>query len=593
MATELTASKLPLKTPGEGEEYVGALEPGVWRFAIYVNDTAAIGPPELSKILVSELSAYIDFQITELAPVAITQQPVAVAAAVGTQATLSVVASGDLLSYQWLKDGTSVAGATGLSLVLNNVQVAQAGSYSVRVTNALGSVTSAAAVLRVASTGVAITAQPATQTVLAGGTATMSVTATGDALAYQWTKDGVAVAGATGASLTITNVQPAQTGRYAVTVSNALGTSISAVAELRIATVRPAITGQPAGIARFAGETATLSIGASGDFLVYQWSKDGVPIVGATNAALELGAFQPAMAGRYSVTVGNPLGTLTSETVLVEVGARLLSLSSRVGVETGGNLLICGLSLRGTANRRVLIRAAGPRLAEFGVSGALADPVMIVYDGDGKQIATNDDWSSGSEGATAELAAAFQSVGAFPFKAGDKDAALLMTLRPGGYSIHVRGAGDTTGVALMEVYDTEGVSSENTLVNLSTRAMVGTGGAILIQGITVQGGPKRLLVRAVGPRLGDLGVPGFLPDPVVKILNAAQQVVAENNNWSAGSAAATQALVAASTANGAFPLVAGSADAALIVTLPEGGYSIQVSGAAEGTGVALVEVYSL
>ena len=439
---------------------------------------------------------------------------------------------------------------------------------------------------------IVITRQPTSVNAAVGSGAVLSVGATGDFPTYQWSKNGVVIPGATQADLVFNTAQPTDAGRYTVTVSNPLGNIVSAGADLRVATIKPGIASPPAALSRFAGEPATLSVVATGDGLAFQWNKDGLPIAGATSSTLTLGAFQPAMAGVYTVTVSNGLGSVSSAGATLAVGARLLNLSSRVGVETGGNILIGGFVLGGSKPRKILLRAAGPRLADFGVGDALADPRMTVFDRAGVQIANNDDWSSVGSAGTQQLMDAFQAVGAFPFTTGGKDSALSLTLAPGSYTVHVRGEGETRGVALMEVYDTEAASSESTLINLSTRALVGTGGSILIQGISVQGAAKRLLVRAVGPRLGDFGVPGFLANPVIKIVNSAGVEVAKNDDWGAASATAVQAVADAAAATGAFPLLAGSKDAALVVTLPEGGYSVQVSGVDGATGVALVEVYA-
>jgi hypothetical protein len=144
-------------------------------------------------------------------------------------------------------------------------------------------------------------------------------------------------------------------------------------------------------------------------------------------------------------------------------------------------------------------------------------------------------------------------------------------------------------VGIVEVYDADG--SASSLVNLSCRARVGTGADVLIAGFVISGSEsKRVLIRGVGPTLSTLGVPGTLADPQLHVIRqgapAATATVASNDNWDA-------ALASTFSGIGAFGLTAGSRDAALVVTLPPGSYTAQVSGVGNTTGVAIVEVYEL
>ena len=123
--------------------------------------------------------------------------------------------------------------------------------------------------------------------------------------------------------------------------------------------------------------------------------------------------------------------------------------STRARVRTGEGLLIGGFVVRGPAYKRMLIRAIGPTLRTFGVGDVLLDPVLRIFSGQ-NVIASNDDWSS-SNGSV--VAAASASVGAFALPAGSKDAALLVTLPPGPYTVEVSGKGNTEGVALLEIYE--------------------------------------------------------------------------------------------------------------------------------------------
>ncbi|MFM8337992.1 MAG: DUF1800 family protein [Opitutaceae bacterium] len=265
---------------------------------------------------------------------------------------------------------------------------------------------------------------------------------------------------------------------------------------------------------------------------------------------------------------------------------RLVNLSTRAQVGTGSNVMITGFVVQDGAPKRILIRAVGARLATapFNITGALADPLLQVYNGDGVLVLANDNWS------TDDLAT-MNSVGAFALTSGSRDAALVATLSPGAYTAQVSGVGNTSGVAILEVYDVTGSAR---LMNLSTRALVGSGNTTFFSGLSVApgGGARRVLVRAAGPSLGALGVGGALSDPAIAILDKDGRQIANgaNDNWeSAGAAALREAFAQA----GAFPFAAGSRDAALVVDLPPGNYTIQANGVGGASGAALVEVYDL
>jgi len=265
--------------------------------------------------------------------------------------------------------------------------------------------------------------------------------------------------------------------------------------------------------------------------------------------------------------------------------SRLSNVSVRTTVG-GADTLITGFTIGPGPNKQVLVRAVGPTLGLFGVGDALADPKLELFSGDTK-IAENDNFNAAD-------ASTFASVGAFALGVGAKDAAIVTTLAPGSYTAQITGLGGS-GVALVEVYEVTGGTTR--LVNLSTRAHVGTGSNILIPGITIApgSGTRRLLLRAVGPTLGTFGVPGTIADPKLELFTGTSKV-AENDNWGTpvGLGAADDAtLTAAFTANGAFALTPDSRDAALLLNLGAGSYTLQVSGVNNATGAALVEVYDL
>ncbi len=269
-----------------------------------------------------------------------------------------------------------------------------------------------------------------------------------------------------------------------------------------------------------------------------------------------------------------------------EYDQRLANLSTRAQVGTGSNLMITGFVVQEGAPKRVLIRAVGARLAQapFNIAGVLTDPQLQLFNSAGVLVLANDNW------ATTDTAT-MNSVGAFALTNGSRDAALVATLSPGAYTAQVSGVNNTSGVAILEIYD---VSGSARLMNLSTRAVVGSGANGLFSGLSVApgGGARRVLVRAIGPALAAFGVAGTLADPALAIVDSAGRQIAggANDNWDTTGA---PALTAAFAQAGAFPLAAGSRDAALVLDVQPGNYTIQVTGVGGATGAALVEVYDL
>jgi hypothetical protein len=191
------------------------------------------------------------------------------------------------------------------------------------------------------------------------------------------------------------------------------------------------------------------------------------------------------------------------------------------------------------------------------------------------------------------LSNAFASVGAFPLAASSKDAAVQVSLpvNQGGYSVRISPGGTaTTGVALAEVYDADDDRSPVRVTNVSALGYVGTDENVLTPGFVIRGNvPKLVLIRAVGPGLAAFNVGGLLTDPQLSVYAAGVDApAASNNDWGG-----TAALKAAFAAAGAFSLTDNSKDAAVLMSLPPGGYSVQVSGVGSTTGQALVEIYDL
>ncbi|HEY5550995.1 MAG TPA: hypothetical protein VIK52_03850, partial [Opitutaceae bacterium] len=267
------------------------------------------------------------------------------------------------------------------------------------------------------------------------------------------------------------------------------------------------------------------------------------------------------------------------------------------GMLRAGDLLIPGFVLRGSGAKSLLVRAAGPALAAYSISNPQSDPRLALVPLGGSPQVENDDWSAGSEAGTEAIRAAAVATGAFPFSTGSKDAAVLATLPAingvQGWTVVASSAdAATAGIALAEVYEVGGGPVR--LVNVSTRGFCGTGDQVLIPGFVIVGGPKRLLLRAVGPGIAaaPVNVPGAMPDPDLRVIPLGRSfTVAANDNW--GDGGQTTALQTVFAQAGAFALAPNSLDAALVVRLPPGGYTVIVSGADADTGVVLVEVYDL
>ncbi|MEI8090538.1 MAG: hypothetical protein WCG63_13205, partial [Opitutaceae bacterium] len=226
----------------------------------------------------------------------------------------------------------------------------------------------------------------------------------------------------------------------------------------------------------------------------------------------------------------------------------------------------------------------------FGLTSVLPNPSIKIYQGS-NLIAQNDDWSK-------DDAAEISRLGAFAFTVGSKDAALVATLAPGGYTAQIAdpsgsssSSGTGTGVALAEIYDASinPNADYQRLVNISSRGKVTPDDGVLIGGFIVTGNsPKTLLIRGIGPALTSFGIAGALVDPSLTIYQDSK-VIATNEGW-----ASSAAIAAAAIQTGAFTLPSGSKDAAVLLTLNPGAYTAQIKSAKNASsGVALIEIYEV
>ncbi len=413
------------------------------------------------------------------------------------------VAAGDFHSLALKSDGTVVAWGSatgGKTTVPSGLPRAHTLAAS-----AQGS-------FAVVGAGLYLTQAPANATVAAGGTAVLRAeAAAAGAVTYQWRKDGVAVPGATAATLTLAAATAANAGRYTVVVTGAgrtiesspavvtvtavaAGPEVSRIANLSIRTNAGtgaqtlivgfvvgggATTGSKPLVIRGIGPTLA-AFGVTGALVdprmeVYagtvrvaendNWSSSDAGIFASVGAfALTIGSRDAAIynptvaAGGYSAQISGNAGATgvtlaeiydaTPSAAFTATTPRLVNVSARTVSGSGAETLIAGFAIAGPTPKTVLIRAIGPTLSAFGVTDVLADPKLELFNSSAVKVQENDNW-----GGTAELTAAFASVGAFALPAAARDAALLARLQPGTYTAQISGNGGANGVALVEIYE--------------------------------------------------------------------------------------------------------------------------------------------
>ena len=281
----------------------------------------------------------------------------------------------------------------------------------------------------------------------------------------------------------------------------------------------------------------------------------------------------------FALQVVSPTTAVTRSLINGAVGS---------SVGAGAPVLLGSFTVEGAIAKRMMVRAVGPTLATFGLTGVLADPIVeVVHGGTGQVIASNNDWGLADN--ASEVATVTAQVGAFGLTAGGKDAVILGSFSPGTYQVRLSGSGATTGACLLEIYDTD---STPRLVQLATRAMAGGASAPLIQGFVATNIPagRSYLIRALGP---SLGAPGSLADPSLAVFaSGGATPLASNDNWGGGPVIETAAATV-----GAMPLPAASKDAALLFTPPTSGggaFTVQVLGVGStSSGLVLLEIHEL
>lgn len=357
----------------------------------------------------------------------------------------------------------------------------------------------------------------------------------------------------------------------------------------------PVVTTQPPSHSIAVDGSIVFSVAATGNpSPTVQWQRstdgganwsdlaNGGVFSGATTATLRVTKATVAMNGhRFRAIVTNSVASVASNagtlSVAATAGPRLINLSARAPAGAGPGTLVLGFHLDGTGSKSVLIRGVGPTLSAepFKLPNVVADPRLTVFSGD-TPIGQVDDWSAAD-------ASLFDAVGAFEFTPASRDAALVMTLPSGGYTVHLVNDGPAAE-GLIEVYDLSRDLGTR-LKNLSSRFLLNPG-QILIVGTALIGGDVPVVVRNVGPGLaphvGDLNPALLLADPHLRIFTNQTEINA-NDDWEIATRAFFNPV-------GAFDLSNGSKDAAVRQVLPPGGHTVHASGRGGG-GIALVEIY--
>ncbi len=419
------------------------------------------------------------------------------------------VTGGGVYTYRWYLNGNLINGATVNPYVVDSLTAANAGTYSVDVTNSLGTTRLTAGTVNVGNAGSPVLAlQPISKTVVPGATFTLAANASGSGLGYQWFRNNVALSGETGAILLRNNANAADSGNYTVRISNSSGSVTSSAATVtlspnasrpanisvrtNVATgtlVTPAFVLKGSGTKRMLVRAVGPGLAAFGlpgtmenpKLTVFRgsteltanddWSAANIgqafTATGAFNlpanskdAALVVDLPASPTGESYSVQVTNASGT--GGIVLVEVydadilrgtsTSLLVNVSVRGQTAPGDDVLTLGLVIGGQGPRTLLVRGIGPKLASFGVQGTVPDPRIQIVDSQSRIILANDDWSSADF--LSELALATSYVGAFALDETSKDAATLSLVEPGAYTIQVSGTtASPTGEALVEVYE--------------------------------------------------------------------------------------------------------------------------------------------
>jgi hypothetical protein len=467
--------------------------------------------------------------------------------------------------------------------------------------------------------------QPQGVSTAAGATVILQATASGVGLTYQWQLNGSNlsnignISGALTNTLTITNIATTQAGNYTLVVTDSSGsvTSNPAVVTVSGSSGAPVINVQPASQNVNAGASPTLSVTATGA-TGYQWQLNGVNIPNATGSTLLLSNIGTAQRGSYTVVVTGSSGSVTSNTatVTVAVNSHLYAISSRAYLGTGLDQNIVAGFYTGDASgsKNIVVCGIGPGLGVVfpSLSGqTLAAPKLTLLDASGNTLNTNSAWGGGQA-----LANAIATVYLTPYftQPNSTDTAIARSVPAGpgiGYTAQIDSVNNSPGIALATIYDADSYTGTpaSHLTGIATRALVGADSQnqSLYGGFYIGGtASQTVLIEALGPGLAQLVSAQTLAKPVLTLYDQSGNIIATNTGWgnaivpgnspvAAGIQSATAALIYSTTY---YALTPGSADCAMVVTLPTGstglaGYTFKVSSGDSTTGIAEIEIYNV
>ena len=474
----------------------------------------------------------------------IAAQPLSQIINAGQSVSFGVVVSGSGLTYQWIKNGFAIFGATNPTYSISGTTASDEAAYSVRISGTDGTIDSAQASLTVVAAGAGpITSRPLSQAITVGQSVTFTVAASGSAT-YQWSKNGNNISGATSASYSIASVQPGDAGVYTVAVNAAAPSSEAASATLVVLPVGSnsvTIVAQPASRNVSAGQSVTFSVTATGTNLTYQWQKNGSNLAGATSASYTIPSAQSSDAGNYTVVVTSGGTNQPSAPAVLTVGASSITITTQPATQTVNT----GQS------------------ATFTV---VATGTSLTY-----QWQKNGTPISGATNASYTIAST---------QAGDA-ASYTVVVTSGSTNV-------TSAAAVLAVTVVAGPTAR--ITNLSILTSLTSAGDNFTLGYVVGNSsastPLSLIIRAAGPALGALGFPGTMADPKLETF-AGSTKTGENDNWGG-----TPALKASFASVGAFPYASdASKDAAAVGSITTRDNSVKVSAADNGTGAVIAEVY--
>ena len=318
---------------------------------------------------------------------------------------------------------------------------------------------------------------------------------------------------------------------------------------------------------------ARVGVAPQADFL--SWEAAHFSFAQMNNPAVTAPAADPDHDGESNISEFFS-GTNPNDPSSVEpTGGEELNISTRLHVETGDRAGIAGFIIGGNSPKRVIIRAIGPSLARFNLTDLLQDPTLELFDANSNSIAFNDNWMDSQ-------ATEIQATGGAPMD--PRESAMVQTLAPGSYTAIVRGANNTTGTGLVEVFDIDQASNSR-LANISTRGAVETNDNVMIGGFVIGGGSgSQILVRAKGPSLAAAGVADALQDPVLDLHDSNGNLIATNDNWKDSQQGQIEA-------TGQVPT--DDRESAIVITLSQGSWTAIVRGKNNTSGVGQVEVFRL